>query len=55
MTQWQGDVTGSFRRQLHALHDLCVSVTHLRRREQADARLELTRDQLDWQRSPISL
>jgi hypothetical protein len=49
MTQWQGDVTGSFRRQLRALHDLCVSVTHLRRRDQAGARLELARDQRDWQ------
>ena len=46
---WNGPVTDGFCRQLRALRNLCHGVVRLRGREQAEARLEFVRDQLDWQ------
>ena len=43
---WSAD---GFRRQLRALRHLCHGGVQLRGREQAEARLEFAREQLDWQ------
>ena len=46
---WNGQVTDGFHRQLRGLRHLCQGIVSLRGREQAEARLEFARDQLDWQ------
>lgn len=48
LAEWDGQVTGKFRRKLRLLHGLCRHVTQLRRGDHAGTRLDLAQERLDW-------